>query len=223
LLYLSPVNILAAKGGQEEFERRKQVLRALASTGTEVDLWENETGPVAIETEEDERAAIPGLLVNIKKAGGYDAIMLGCFGDPALYDLRGLIDRPVLGPGIASMHAACLVADRFSVLSPVKTTVESTRKQAFVYGLGLRLASVRSVDVPVLTIRQDRSRAASAAVEIARACVEQDGAGVLVLGCMSMAFQRLDRDISQQVGKPVINPLIPLVRFAETLALCQGA
>ena len=219
ILHLSATNILATTNGKDELERRQRTMQSIASPGTVVDFVTNPTGPLSIETEEDERSAVPGLKANLALAKGYDAITLGCFGDPGLFELRDLTTLPVLGPGIAAMHAASLIASRFSVLSPVTSSIPSTLRQMHEYGFSGRAVSVRALDIPVLAIRQDRARAVDTAVKVAGECIEKDGAEAIVLGCMSMAFQRLDLDIAEILGVRVINPLIPLVRFAEALAM----
>lgn len=219
ILHLSATNILATKNGGLELERRRAALQAIASHGTVVDFWTNPNGPLSIETDEDEKAAVPGMRANLLRAEGYDAVTLGCFGDPGLSELRNLTHLPVLGPGISAMHAASLVSDRFSILSPVESSVPSALAQAERYGLAGKVASVRALNIPVLTIREDRSRAVDTAVKVAGECIEKDGADTIVLGCMSMAFQRLDIDMAEIIGVRVVNPLVPLVRFAEALAL----
>ena len=222
ILHLSATNILATTNGKEEMERRARTMQSVVSSGTTVDFWTNPSGPLSIETAEDEQAAVPGLKANLALAKGYDAITLGCFGDPGLFELRDLTTLPVLGPGIAAMHAASLVSSKFSILAPVTSSIPSTAKQVQDYGFSGKGVSVRALDIPVLTIRQDRARAVDAAVKIAGECIEKDGAEAIVLGCMSMAFQRLDLDLAEILGVRVINPLIPLVRFAETLAMAAS-
>ena len=222
ILHLSATNILATANGQEEMERRSRTMQSLASGGTSIDFMTNSTGPLSIETAEDEQAAVPGLKVNLASAKGYDAITLGCFGDPGLSELKELTPLPVLGPGISALHAASLISSRFSVLAPVRSSIPSTERQIRDYGCSAKGASVRALDIPVLTIRQDRARAVDAAVRAAGECIEKDGAEAIVLGCMSMAFLRMDLDLAEVLGVTVINPLIPLVRFAETLALISA-
>lgn len=219
ILHLSATNILATKNGNQEMERRWRIMQSVASSGTTITFVSNPSGPLSIETAEDEQAAVPGMKSNLKMATGYDAITLGCFGDPGLHELRDLTTLPVLGPGIAAMHAASLVCGKFSVLAPVTSSIPSTEKQIQGYGFSDKGVSVRALDIPVLTIRQDRERAVDTAVRVAGQCIEKDGAEVIVLGCMSMAFQRLDVDLAEILGVRVINPLIPLVRFAEAMAM----
>ena len=48
--------------------------------------------------------------------------------------------------------------------------------------------------------------------------MEQDGADVLVLGCMSMAFlPGICEDLGRRVGVPVVNPVIAALKTAEAL------
>lgn len=77
ILHLSATNILATANGKEEMERRARTMQSMASVGTVVDFVTNPAGPLSIETEEDERAAVLGLRANLALAKGYDAITLG--------------------------------------------------------------------------------------------------------------------------------------------------
>jgi allantoin racemase len=222
ILHLSATNILATKNGEVEMERRVNLMRGLASDGTTIDYYPNSEGPLSIESEEDEKDAVPGLLKSLRHAVGYNAVTLGCFGDPGLFELRQIASVPVLGPGISAIHAAGLMVDRFSILAPVETSVPSTLSQAERYGFSKKLASVRPLNIPVLTIRHDRELAVRIATEVAGECVERDGAQAVILGCMSMAFQRIDLELKEILGVTVINPLISLVKMAEMLALYGG-
>ena len=52
-------------------------------------------------------------------------------------------------------------------------------------------------------------------IEKAASGARANGAGCLVLGCMSMAFRLVGRDLSR-VPLPVINPLSTAIKTAET-------
>jgi allantoin racemase len=56
-------------------------------------------------------------------------------------------------------------------------------------------------------------------VEAGRAAIDQDGADVLILGCMSMAF------LQERLAVPVINPVVASLAMAEYVAnnrLCHS-
>ncbi|MBO0764485.1 MAG: hypothetical protein J2P50_07845, partial [Hyphomicrobiaceae bacterium] len=58
----------------------------------------------------------------------------------------------------------------------------------------------------------------------ARAAVHEDGADVLVLGCMSMAFlPAICEALTERVGVPVVNPVIAALKTAEAMAAMRLA
>jgi allantoin racemase len=56
------------------------------------------------------------------------------------------------------------------------------------------------------------------AARAAQAAVEQDGADVLVLGCMSMAFlPDITSKLGERVGVPIVNPVLAALKTAEAV------
>lgn len=223
LIYFSSTNMTGSEAGRRELEKRRAVLASLCSPGTRIDFVDNPAGPPSIQTLMDEFQAVPGTLQNAAKAEaeGYDGGIIGCFGDPGLHAVRERVTMPLVGSCQPAIHLAAQLGERFGVLSPVPSTVPFTRKLVEEYGLGHKLAAVRSVNIPVLQIRQDRAGALTRLVEVARGVVEHDGADTLVLGCMSMAYQGLAADLQEQLGVPVVNPLFAAIRTLEMLVGAQ--
>jgi allantoin racemase len=219
LIYMSSANMKGSEAGRREMEKRKAILTSLASPGTIIDFVDNPDGPPSIQTLQDEFHSVPGNLRNAAKAEaeGYDGGIIGCFGDPGLHAARELVQMPVVGSCQPALHLAAQLGDRFSVLSPVASAVPFTRRLVEEYGLVHKLASVRSVDIPVLTIRQDREGALNRLTEVAERILAQDGADTLVLGCMSMAYQGLAADLMERLGVPVVNPVFAAIRTLEIL------
>jgi allantoin racemase len=48
--------------------------------------------------------------------------------------------------------------------------------------------------------------------------VDEDGADVLILGCMSMAFHDVTQELQERVGVPVVNPVAASLAMAELVA-----
>jgi allantoin racemase len=85
-------------------------------------------------------------------------------------------------------------------------------------GLGIAplLASVRGIGLSVMDLAQQKPGALDKAAEAARVAVDQDGADVLVLGCMSMAFlPGVTQALGKKVGVPVVNPVMAALKTAE--------
>lgn len=123
VLYLCPGSLSAR--GPGELERRLGVLRSWAAPGVEVGIAENANGPASIESAYEEYLSVPGTfeIARAAEADGYDAIVLGCFGDPGLDGLREIVSVPVVGPCEAAMHVACTLGHRFGIVTVLDAVV----------------------------------------------------------------------------------------------------
>lgn len=214
ILYLVPGPLSRARG-LEELERRRSHLQEWAFPGTEVGIAENPEGPGSIESAYEEYVSIPGSmeLAASAEADGYDAIVLGCFGDPGLDGFREILSVPIVGPCEASMHVAAQLGHTFGIVTVLDSVVEPLRKLARVAGLDTRLATVLACDIPVLELHDDSYEPVREACEEALAA----GADTLVLGCMSMAFLGVAEQLTEELGVPVLNPARVALKTAETL------
>jgi len=206
---------------EDEIKRRENVTNSLARKGTNVTVEEVGEGPLSIESEIEAYMSVgPFLewLFTRRKDNKFDAIIIGCAGDPGLGAVRELMDVPVIGPAESAYHMACMVADRFSVISPKQAggkgvaddLVARTREM----GLNSRLASVEFVEMPIVDMWSDDP---TAVINQAKKAIDkaiENGAGAVVLGCMSMAFRTADT--KWDVGIPVINPLTAAIKVAES-------
>src|SRR5690606_36850978 len=92
---------------------------AYARPGTEVVVSILDEGPASIESQFEEALALPDVLrqVALATAGGADAIVLDCMGDPGLGAAREITPIPVVGPAQSSMHIASMLALNFSIIT----------------------------------------------------------------------------------------------------------
>ena len=214
ILYLVP-GPLSRSRGVEELERRRSHLQEWAAPGVEVGIAENPDGPPSIESAYEEYVSVPGSFAVATKAQeeGYDALILGCFGDPGLDGFRELLDVPMVGPFEASVHAACQLGHRFGVVTVLDSIVAPLHKLARVAGLESRVAAITAVDVPVLELGGHSVDAVREGCERVIAA----GADTIVLGCMSMAFLGVAEQLSEELGVPVINPARTALKTAELM------
>ena len=93
--------------------------------------------------------------------------------------------------------------------------------QAKIYGLADKLASVRSVDIPVLELEQDTPRLVQALVDESIEAIEKDGAHVIIFGCTGMLGCALgvQEGLVRRgyAGVPVIDPVPAAIKLAEAL------
>lgn len=174
-------------------------------------------GPASIEGHYDEALATIGLLQEIAAGdeAGCDAHVIACFGDPGLLAAREITRAPVLGIAEAAMRAASFVATHFSVVTTLSRTKIIAEHLARNYGMEHICRKVRAVDVAVLDLDKPEANVRGLLLSECRAALDHDGIGAIVLGCAGMAD--LARDLSDELGIPVIDGVAAAVRFAEAL------
>jgi len=213
ILYLLPGPLSRARGA-DELKRRRDLLQSWAAPGVEVGIAESGEGPGSIESAYEEYLSIPAALeVAAAAEGDYNAIILGCFGDPGLDGFREILSVPIVGPCEACMHVAATLGHRFGVITVLDSVVERLRKLARVAGLDSRVATVLACDIPVLELGDDSY---GPVLETCREAIEA-GADTLILGCMSMGFLGVAEQLSKELGVPVLNPALTALKMAELL------
>lgn len=193
---------------------------AVARRGTVVEALNPTTGPPSIESDDDERRCVPGLLEILKDAQlrppgeRPDAYVVACFGDPGLDEARAMLDAPVLGIAQAAMHAAALAAGTFSVVTSMSATISRAWQLAKAHTPNQCLG-VYACDIPVLRIDSDPTSIEPIGELCARA-LEQDGSRAIVLGCAAMA--PFAAPLTKRLGVPVIDGVVAATVLAEALA-----
>ncbi|APZ43752.1 aspartate/glutamate racemase family protein [Acidihalobacter ferrooxydans] len=195
-----------------------EVARAAMSAGTEINAVCPAHGPESIESHVDEVLAGAAVLDRIAEgvAAGFDAHIIACFGDPALLAARELARGPVIGIAEAAMHAATLVATRFSIVTSLGRTAIQAEELLLRYGFERHCRRIRAVDLPVLELAEEDG--CSAAEQIAKECRrarDEDAIGAIVLGCAGMGMHAAP--LSAELGLPVIDGVGVAVRMAEAL------
>jgi len=204
--------------GPQEVDRRQRVLQESAAAGTEVAVEPTAKGPASIESAHDAGLVVPELIRLAPRAQerGFGAIIIGCYSDPGLDALREMLTIPVIGPGAASLHLAAQLGTRISILTPTGRGYGRVAARLRGLALGELLTSVRGIGLSVMDLAQQKPGALDKTAEAARAAVSQDGADVLVLGCMSMAFlPGICEALGKKVGVPVVNTVIAALKTAE--------
>jgi len=204
--------------GVAEMERRLAVLRTCAAADTEVSIRSIPRGPGSIESAYDAAIVVPELLNAVRDAerDDFSAMIVGCFSDPGLEAMREVVRMPVVGPGASAMHLAAQLGTRFSVISPGTGPDGRMTTQLRALGLAATVASVRGMGLSVMDLARQDNSALERVAEVGRRAREEDGADVLVLGCMSMAFLNgIIDELQERIGLPVVNPVMAALKTAE--------
>lgn len=147
---------------------------------------------------------------------GFDAVCINTVSDSGLNALRSRLKIPVIGPGQASFHTACMLGQRFSILTMWEPWVPLYRKTLKEYGLEARCVSIRHINTrpDVQELLQGKEEVVFGKLEEAgRRAIEEDGADVLVLGSTTM--HQSHKFLARQLPVPVINPGLVAYKLCE--------
>lgn len=191
--------------------------RASAGPATRIIGRTSSFGPASIEGHYDEALATIGLLkaVTAGDEEGCSAHIIACFGDPGLLAAREVTRAPVLGIAEAAMRAATFVAINFSIVTTLSRTRIIAEHLVRNYGMEHACRKVRAVDVAVLDLDKPNSNVRGLLLDECQSALKHDGCGAIVLGCAGMAD--LAKDLSDELGVPVIDGVAAAVKFAEAL------
>ena len=169
--------------------------RAAAGPASRITAINPRHGPASIQGPADGEAALPGLYDlydrSLKSDPSISAVIIACFDDTGLWELKAKAPVPVIGIGEAAYHVASVAAVRFSVVTTLP------------------------VSVPVLELEDPQSNARHRIEAEIEEALKQDGIGAIALGCAGMAD--LAADLTSRFKVPVIDGVASAVRLAEAV------
>lgn len=116
---------------------------------------------------------------------GYDAIMITCFGDPMLDQIRGLVDIPVTSIGEASYRMAAMMGKKFGLVTVSENNIYESWHTIEKYGLkdycaGIMATLEKPEEQPKALV--DAHSAIENFKKVGRELIAQ-GAEILLPGC----------------------------------------
>ena len=204
----------------------EDILREFALPGVEITARHLEFGPESIENEYDLIYSAPFVLEEAIKGekDGFDGIISYCFANPAVDACREAVAIPVLGSGEASMTLAAAVGRKIGIVTILPNIVPLIRKQNMEYIHSSKLVSIRNANIPVVGINDGSDEIFNKLYKEAKACIEEDGADTIVLGCTG--FAGFAEKISGKLEKdgyrvPVIDPAAASLKMIAALVTCN--
>lgn len=152
------------------------------------------------------------------EADGYDAVCIDTMSDSGVAALRSELTIPVIGPGRASVLTALMLGKRFSIIAMWPHWRHLYDKTLGELGLQAACASVRALDITPdnQSLLAGRESDVLPALEtIARQCINDDGADVILLGSTTM--HQAHAYLAARLPVPVINPGPLTYKLAEAL------
>lgn len=163
------------------------------------------------------------------KEEGFDAVVINCFGDPMLWELRQVLDIPVVGIGESAMFHAALMGHKFGIVHISPYNIPETEEHLNKYGLKDRCVGQRPIDSWNARPEEgltESGETVKAFISTARKLID-DGAEVIIPGCSLMSpTMRLTPGaeglypggLTEVDGVPVVDVLSVTVKMAETMA-----
>lgn len=172
--------------------------------------WECEVlsapaGPESLESWTDYQLASVCVLPLVESyQANANGIVLACFGDPGLYQLKEYCEVPVIGIAEASMSLSILLGAKFGILAGMRRAVELMDSMVRTYGLEARYAGTESLDMRVLEFEKHRETTLDR-LKATSLKLRERGAEVLLLGCAGLT--NFIDDLQNRVDMPVIDPV----------------
>jgi allantoin racemase len=187
----------------------------------EVDVVNLSSGPASIESRFDDALATIDIMEKVQQSEneGFDGVFIDCFGDPGVDASRELVRIPVVGAFQPSVLTACLISGSFSIVTILRGLIPLVRENLRKLGVEGHVASIRSIETPVLELTDHEELRKRALSQVLKA-IEDDGAEACVLGCTGMLgiASELAKKL-REMGKsiPVIDPTAAAVGHLELL------
>ena len=148
------------------------------------------------------------------EAEGFDAVAMGCLGEPGVAAAKEMVQIPVIGEAQAAMHMAALVARRFSFVGPDHGDGTEEYDLAHRYGFSHHLVSVKGVVATSPAFAFDEEGLAEPMIQGARLAIEEDGAQAII----GYGTLKVLRAMREALPVPVINPVTSTILLAEAAA-----
>jgi len=217
LLYLM---VDRTEASEEELERKARDGQAAMPSGTTFCPRPIPFGPRYYhESAVGLALCVPGILAALRRwQDDFDAVLVGCFGDPGVRAARTVAKIPVIGAGQASMCLVQTVADRFGIVEILPSAVPDLEHLTAGLRLRHKCVGVESIGLPASEVHSD-PEAAMERTELAGRLLVQVGAQAIVLGCLSFGFHPFAPELRQRLGVPVVDPLKAGIMVAHAQVL----
>ena len=140
-------SFIDAQSSAAYIARLTEYLNAIASPGTIVEVHGISPPDRGFSRLSEFRCAIAAINNGIEAAErGYDAVVMGHFQDPGLYELKSAVGIPVIGTGEATLHLGAQYGRHMGLVTLDDVFSTMHREQADLYGLGGRVTHVAGLN-----------------------------------------------------------------------------
>lgn len=150
----------------------------------------------------------------------YDGLIVGCLTDPGYGILRSILKIPVIFSGEISMHIACMVGKKFSVVARTKRTAYRIYQNVQNYGLCERAVQPTFMEISLEILSQSLRNPKPLLDIFYSKCdgLIAQGAEVIIPGCGVLSALLSKLKISKYKDAVILDTTGVSVKIAEALA-----
>lgn len=205
----------------------EEIIKEFASKDTCIAARRLKYGPSSIENEYDLCYSAPFVVEEAIQGekDGFDGIISYCFVNPGVDACREAVSIPCLGSGESSVAMALAVGRKIGIVTILPNIIPLIEKQNAEYIRAGKIVSVRSADVPVLSVYDNSDAALERLYVGSKKCIKEDGADVIVLGCTGFAgYAAIIQSRLETEGYfvSVLDPAGTSVRMMEAMIACKA-
>lgn len=207
--------------GTDSFEELANELNRHAPEDVTVD-YHYVTGTDNLEYIVFENLVLQSIIVKINELRKlkYDAVIIGCFHDPAIDAAREMFDDIIIaGPGESAVQIASVLGKKYSIISVRHKTTAKMLENIENVGLLSKLASVRPLNIRVADLQKNHELLLQRMDEQIEKALSEDNAEVIVLGCTMEVGQY--KKLQDKFNVPVIDPAIAAMMHAIMQYNCK--
>lgn len=197
-------------------QRIAQVASETASRETEVTTATAKRGVPYIATRTE---AIIGAQVTLEmlaeRQPDFDAAIIAAFGDPGIGGARELFPQPVVGLAEAGMLTACMMGQKFAIVTFSNVLSAWYSECVAWHGLEKRLAGIFAISEAFRRVDDVQEEKGEQLIELCHEVLAKSDADVIVLAGAPLAG--LAATVKDRIPVPIIDCVAAAVHQAETL------
>lgn len=198
-----------------------EAARSVAAPGTEIVTATAERGMPYISTRTEAQIGGAVALEMLAASDPPDAAIIAAFGDPGVPAARELFDFPVIGVSEAAMLTACMLGQRFAIVTFSQSLVGWYRDCVELNSMRARCAAIHALELGFAEVAGSADETCDLLVELATNVIQTSSADALIFAGAPLAG--LARRARERIPVPVIDPVAAAVKQAEALVSLRPA
>ena len=177
-------------------------------------------GAAELQSSDDFDCARAAVTEMIAANPGFDAAIIGAFGDPGLEEAQATVPMPVFGLGRSGLLRAADGGRSFGIVTLGRRTRATIERAVAQVGLGSQVVALHFLDADALDLIRDRGALVETAMAALSGCIEAGADAVLFGGA---PFAGIEALLGSNQTVPVVDGMTSAMLCAlETVSLRCG-